>query len=653
MKKNNILNPSFKKTRPFKKTQVQNTPMQKVTLRAGKRATFAALTGFGLGLSSLSLAGPYNDIYVFGDSLSDSGYLGLRFTNRVGPNYNDANAPFANIAIEHTADDLGLSLTSVRFGGNNYAVGGNQSGQIFSSVIAPGSYATSVTTGTGDVVPAPSFFGQVGRGLANPEALYYINGGGNDLLNNNVAGIAATGSNLIGAAEALTTRGARTIVVSNIPDLSASPAITIQGSAVQATMLQTVSQVNSDILNRANISVENGTANVLIVDSFGISQEIVNNPERFGFNTYGGQLAALCFNTNEAVCAANPVDGQINSANPNPDLFAFNDGVHPTARTQGILGDYYSSILMAPVEISTLPRLSMDGVRQQWDSAKHLQPAALKQWQAFAHVQDGERERQQSLANETTFNHEYTHLVLGTQYRPSDTVGLSFSLGKNDGDQQFGSGTLIEQDSVLVSIDTIFQYQRLKFESELTQADTDYDTILRRFELGPANYQQQGRTEGTTRGLRLELAYAALLTSSVSITPLMGFDYLRADLDGYREAGTDSTALNFADQTQYSRRFKLGIASAWHCPEHMMTLSGQLNWITEKANAPQAVRLGLNTQTGNQAELRGYTPENQGLELDLSVGYKLSKRASVAAGVSLEDWESLSTQIDLSAQLAL
>lgn len=632
------------------KNNNQNTLKNTPKTQQGKLTgvTMAGLCFSTMCFNNISIAGPYNDIYAFGDSLTDTGYLnGIKFTNRVGPDYQNTQAPFEEIAIEHLASDFGLTITTSRLNGTNYAVGGNRSDQVLASVNAPGAY-----TASSDAISAPalSFFTNVGIGLANPDALYYINGGGNDILQSDATRIPNIGSNLVTAAEQLTNRGAQYIVISNLPDISQSPASVVQGATVQATVLATVNQTNADILTRAN----NSDANILVVDTFGITQEIVNNPGRFGFNTYANQLSAVCFdNATDAACGAFTVDGQITSSNPNPDLFAFEDAVHPTARAHEILGDYYSAILSAPLEITLLPRLGMDSVRQQWASTRYLQPAPIASWQAFAHVQDGGRDREHTLSTVEDFSHDYTHLVIGSQYRPSTHYGLTFSLGKSQGDQTFNTGTEIEQDSTIISIDSVYRRSQWKFETSITHADTEYDNITRRFDLGLANGSEQGRSEGSTQAFRFEVALAAMLTPNWSMTPLAGFEYQRAEADAYQEITQQSTALNFGAQTQYSRRLKLGVAGAWRCENHPVTLAGQLNWITEKANNTQELQMGLNTQAGNSATLRGFTPENQGLGLDLNVNYQVNERTSLGAGIALEDWGKLSTTVGFNAQLAL
>jgi uncharacterized protein YhjY with autotransporter beta-barrel domain len=243
--------------------------------------------------------------------------------------------------------------------------------------------------------------------------------------------------------------------------------------------------------------------------------------------------------------------------------------------------------------------------------------------------------------------------VLGTQYRFNETLGIVLSVGSSQGDQIFASNTAIEHGSLLTSIDAIYRQGWWKLETSFTHNTTTFDDITRQFALGEATGRQQGTTQGNANALRIELALATLLRPNWSLTPLLGFAFQRAQTDAYQEQTQDSTALNYGEQTQYSRRYKLGIAAAWQHTQAPLTIAGQFNWLTEKANNPQWLTLGLTTQTGNQAVLPGYSPDQHGLTLDITASFALNKRATIAAGLGLADWNTLSKSVGLSAQFAL
>ncbi|MCF5494216.1 autotransporter domain-containing esterase, partial [Pseudomonas syringae] len=101
-------------------------------------------------------AAPYSSMVVFGDSLADAGQFPdtagpmgstLRFTNRVGPTYQDGSGEAFNLnsstligrMLHVPAGDLAASTSPVNASlgapdGNNWAVGGYRTDQILDSI---------------------------------------------------------------------------------------------------------------------------------------------------------------------------------------------------------------------------------------------------------------------------------------------------------------------------------------------------------------------------------------------------------------------------------------------------------------------------------------------------------------------------------------
>jgi outer membrane lipase/esterase len=195
-------------------------------------------------------AGPsFSGLYVFGDSLSDSGNLFLatsgaipppslgyaagRFTN--GPNYAD------DLAVR-----LGLALGPSLAGGSNFAWGGARAG----------------TIGDGPPTGVPALLDQVGAFIAppgpsaDPGALYVVFAGGNDIraaliqLAINQALVPAMLNEAllnIGTAIAeLALEGAHDFLVPNLPDLSLIPGLA--GNPLgQAAALSLVTAFNAGL----------------------------------------------------------------------------------------------------------------------------------------------------------------------------------------------------------------------------------------------------------------------------------------------------------------------------------------------------------------------------------------------------------------------
>jgi outer membrane lipase/esterase len=172
--------------------------------------------------ASLSLhASPYSSLVVFGDSLSDAGWSAdsdgpdgatTRFTNRTGPTYLPGEA-FGPVAPMILGERLGLDdagLASANAGGNNWAVGGYRTDQILDSIDNADGYLASV------------------GGRADPNALYYLTGGGNDFLQFRVTSpetAQAAAGRLVDSLQTLQQSGARYIMVWLLPDVGKTPAI--------------------------------------------------------------------------------------------------------------------------------------------------------------------------------------------------------------------------------------------------------------------------------------------------------------------------------------------------------------------------------------------------------------------------------------------
>lgn len=251
-------------------------------------------------VSSTAVAVPFGDVYVFGDSLSDSGNL---FTATGNPPFPYYNGRFSNgpVYSEVLADNLGTGpLTPSLLGGTNFAWAGARSG-------------TDVPLGGGLAIPsvntqATAYLANQG-GVATAGALHVVFGGGNDVADildaglNGVTGAAfvlAAVNNVLNTVDVLIGSSANAILVPNLPDLGLTPRF--QGNDVVATELS----------NQFNTALAAGLfdrqTEVTEFDTFAFMHGALD-----GFL----EQSAPCFN-GVTVCA-------------NPDDYVFFDDFHPTA----------------------------------------------------------------------------------------------------------------------------------------------------------------------------------------------------------------------------------------------------------------------------------------------------------------------------------
>jgi phospholipase/lecithinase/hemolysin len=270
-----------------------------------RKQLLAGLVGFlTLSLGVSSTASAYSNVYVFGDSLSDSGAFGHLLGGAFCPAPPYAGCRFSNgpTWAENLAASLGVAANTAYApgGGTNYAIGGERSDELLAS-------ATAINGGQ-----IPDFSGDVG-GVADPNALYIVWAGGNNFLQDNPPGTFLPGDaaqDIIDSILALSALGATDFLVPNLP-IANSWAFTF--NAALSAGLETLTGLD-----------------IFEFDVLSFFIGVVSNPGAYGFTN----VSTPCF-TGGTVCA-------------NPDEYLLWDTVHPTAAAHVLLADAALQLIPEP-----------------------------------------------------------------------------------------------------------------------------------------------------------------------------------------------------------------------------------------------------------------------------------------------------------------
>lgn len=232
------------------------------------RASLAAV-GIVSIVASGGVAAQFSNAFVFGDSLSDAGQYGSRFTTNPGLTF-----PM------YLSERYGFSIGPSFQGGNDYGQGGARVNSP-SPLIPPSAPNLSIAQQVSQFLA---------KGPLDTNALYQIQGGANDLLvlagqanagqitpDQLKAGVTQAAIDLATQVGRLQAAGARYLIVYNLPDVGKSPAAAAQGA--QATFTALSSLFNSTL----NAALANAHLQIIQVNSFALLDEIVANPAAFGF----------------------------------------------------------------------------------------------------------------------------------------------------------------------------------------------------------------------------------------------------------------------------------------------------------------------------------------------------------------------------------
>ncbi|AXJ07261.1 autotransporter domain-containing esterase [Pseudomonas fluorescens] len=590
---------------------------------------------------------PYSNFVVFGDSLSDAGTFtdsggpagsGKRFTNRTGPNYQDGSGEFYSLnatqllggRLGFTPDQTAASSSTVRPDqglpdGNNWAVGGYRTDQILDSITSQS--ATGERTRAG-YLPSNGF-------RADPNALYYLTGGGNDFLQGRVTSLPqanAAADRLVDSVRTLQGAGARYIMVWLLPDIGLTPAI--NGSPLQAFTSQLSAQFNTELVSQ----LQSVNANVIPLNVPVLLKEAFANPAQFGLAT-DQNLVGTCFSGSG--CTENARYG-INSATPDPTKLIYNDAVHPTEAGQRLIADYAYSLLAAPWEATLLPQMAQGTLRSHQDELRNQWLADWENWQAVGQWraivagggqhQDFDSQRSGASADGNGYN-----LNIGGSYRLNDAwrVGVAagfynqkLEAGDNDSDYKLNTylGTAFAQ----------YQQNRWWGDAAVTAGHLDYDSLKRKFQLGVNERGEKGDTDGYVLAFSGRVGYdiAPEASSPWHLSPFVSADFAKVEVDGYSENGADSTALTFDDQSRISRRLGLGIQGKYQITSQTQVF-GEFAHEREYNDDTQNVTMNLNSLPNNRYTLAGYAPQTNLNRLNLGVSHNLTKDLALRASYDI------------------
>lgn len=291
-------------------------------MRKGFGRLLAALV-LTTGASLAAHAQSFSNLFIFGDSLSDTGNI-FTLTGGATPASPYFNGRFSDgpVWAETLAAGLGLpngGRASLQ-GGTNFAFGGARTsgGSIPSVLSQVGSFAN----------PQPAL---------DPNALYVLVAGGNDMRDarsafptmdaagaaGRLAAATAAANNLRSAITQLAGKGARNFLVSSLPDLGSTPEAVGLGLVNPSTDASL--QFNVQIGNLMGWGASQGLS-MSFLDMAGVASAIRSDALSNGGATYG------------IVNVQTPCGAFQGSIGISCNVSAFSDALHPSARAHQLIG---------------------------------------------------------------------------------------------------------------------------------------------------------------------------------------------------------------------------------------------------------------------------------------------------------------------------
>ena len=582
-------------------------------------------------LSGSAWAQSFSNFYVFGDSLSDTGnvaqYLGLpagsSFTTNPDP-----------LAVEIIAQSYGASGRHSLAGGPNYAWGG--------ACVRPageGPCLNAVPTITAQI---DQYLSSQPHGRADPDALYFIWAGLNDINDALILDSASVRTHTLDAATAhaeqirrLQEAGARYIVVPNLPDLSVIPFAANLSPAAQEA-LSALSAAYNKTLYTGLGAREDG---IIPINVLALMKEIFESPQTYGFTNVRETACPLNANPLTDRSPVSLVCGPEGSGYPKTyaaganqhHLFA--DDKHPSGAAHTLIASMTTSALAAPVQVSLAGEAGVDvaGIHSTAVFMERMVDFTLDRpvgsWRGYVTGGIGRHELDVlPHLGETQVNMQV--LTLGANRRTGTNLhwGAALSLARHDNDV---SGANLDSTVVLGSLHGTWRTGGLHLSGALSGAGTSVN-IERSIRLGPALRPERGSTSAAQFGAELDLGWRFGEPATLQHGPFLGFAWIDQEVKGYRESGRSSTSMDFSDFERDSLIARGGYQLAWRLGGGVRTYA-HVTYERELKDASILVTAGSNTMPG-RFTIPGFTPPRQSVSTGFGLTAKLTEHTSALVG---------------------
>lgn len=563
-------------------------------------------------------ANDFSNTIFFGDSLTDSGsFLSILQSD---PTYNGVGQFTTNpgpVWSEVLAAEYGINLTPANQGGTNYAEGGARIQD------SPGVGSFPATGATPIFTQVQNFLTTSG-GIADPNALYTLWGGANDIFwiaggavapEDVPAYLSATITGQVQAIGALQAAGAKYIIVPTLPDIGATPFGASQGTA-GADALTTLSKTYNDNLM---LALQFNDVSVITADMFTLLNEIQADPSSYGFDNV---TVPVCGALSSLLC----VVGEDFTAGLE-ETYLFADGVHPTSGAHQVISDYVKSILEAPAFVQSASRIALNDQIAVMDEIDARTNTSRKQGLGESELWISGSVGNQRKNIEATPN----RLGIGFSKKESDTqtIGAGLHISKSNADLNGGA---IDSSITSFSLYSGWDINQWQLNGSLTVSSGTYDT-QREVTLGTATRIVKGSTDGIHLGAQATLHYP-FNTPSFTHGPSLKLRYQRLNLAGFTEKsdlGT-STAMRFGSQTEDN----LATAIGWEIRSkgEQWQPYADIEWNESLGRDTKAITTSLLNMPGNSFTLPT-TEQNAGYgKLTLGIDGKLSETVLMSAQVN-------------------
>ena len=582
-------------------------------------------------------AAQFSNVIVFGDSLSDAGFyrpfllsLGIpaSIVSQLGSFTTNPDPVWSALVSQF----YGVTPAASNAGGSIFAQGGARVA-LPSVSTPPGGAQRPVST------QIDEFLSRNG-GVADPNALYAVWAGANDIFQNLGAlqagqiNAAQLQANVLGAASAeiaqvarLKAAGARYVVVFALPDIGVTPQFANTPVAGSVTALS--AGFNTTLFT----GLASAGIRVIPVDVFTLFGEVRANPAAFGFsNVTGvacGPFPPFSTTSNSQFCLPQTL------VQPNANnTFAFADPVHPTGAAHRVIAQLTESLIEGPTQYGLLAEAPIhtreSHIRTIADGLLSGRHASVGKFTVFA-AADGGQFDIDSGGGTSGMDTRNRSLTVGGTVRTSDWVTLGFGIGQSTSHASFGGdGGGFKTDEIAFSLFGSVYSGGFYGTGIVTLANVDFDDVHRNVLLGQLTRSSSTSTKGSNMSAYFSAGYDFAI-NHFTVGPTVSVTTQNVDVNGFDESSEMGVVgLRIAGQKRKSEVWSAGVRGSY-------TYAGWTPWLRVTADKERRDDARFVTATplslvsiGSSFDIQAFAPDTSYVTTSLGVNGAITDRVALS-----------------------
>lgn len=567
----------------------------------------------------------FNNVVILGDSLSDGGNFSL--ANTSGTTQFRFTTNPGQTAAELVAEGVGTTTSPSVLGGTNYAWGS-------SGVV------NSLYSGIPTLQQQLSQYLSLTGGMANPNTLYEVWGGANDIFglvkaqvpqDQLITGTTTAATTELSLLSSLQQVGAKYVVVYNLPNMGLTPSA-LEAGAANAAGLTQLSQLYNYYLDNGLNSLSASGLNIVPVNVYGLLSEVVANPAAYGFTNVTNEACGV--GSKSYQCGPAGSGALYTYAAGTDQSYLFADGVHPTTATHRLLAQAVLAELAAPGQMSLLSEVPLAITKAQYRTVKNemLTDVDGGDTRVFFNL-DYNHQKLKASDSSPQLNSNNVNFTFGSdaQINSNFSAGVVMSLNQQNGNFSNSQG-----DYKLFDVSGLgygVYHQGNGYIGGFANAGSLHFTdIKRQIQLGTAERTETADAQGYHVGGGLDGGWWFNF-NDLKTGPFVHLEWQTIKVNNFAEHGTDSTAMWFGEQQRDSFVTSAGwrLKGDWKYRDVVVSPFAEVAWNHDNQADSHSIRAGLNSMGGSFV-LSGYTPDkNWG---SASLGLTTQYSANLAAWAS-------------------